>query len=105
MPTFLSRNRCRSLWKAGVTAVGNHAKAVDVGFIKAVRHAVDAALKWQVGARMHQLRRLGLQDRLALILTVLEVRDHEPGHVIAGCCNATCGRGADELISVRLVFA
>jgi hypothetical protein len=46
---------------------------------------------------MHQLRGLGPKDLLTVILSVLQVGDHEARHVVARRRKAARGSRADEL--------
>ena len=55
------------------------------------------------GSRVHRFRRRFGEDALAVEHAVLEVRDHEFGHIRGTGGDGARGRGVDDLELLRLV--
>ena len=82
-----------------VTAVADDAVAVVVLLVEPQHHAVQR--RNHVGRRfVHHLGRLGLEDAIALVLAVLQMRDHEPRHVLAAGSQAAGRRRDHDLVGL-----
>ena len=86
----------------GVAEVRDHLAAVDVGLEEAELHAVERTDTIGVRTVVHQLRGRRAQDPPAVVLAVLQVRDHEVRHVLAGRGGRARRRRTDVLERLRL---
>src|SRR5438067_1003909 len=63
-----------------ITAVANDVESVTIFFVKTQSHGVDGGIHTKL-ARVHHLRCLRLQDASIAVPAVLQMGDHECGHV------------------------
>ena len=92
----------RGVEVVGVAQVTDDLAPVDVGLEEAQLHAVQRRQHRQRTV-VHHLGRLGLEDAVAVVLAVLQVRDHEMRHVLAAGGERAGRRGTDDLIRPRLL--
>ena len=94
---FLEEQVQGGVEELGVAQMRDHFASIDIGFEKAQLHPVEGRQDAQRTV-VHLLRRLGAQNPVAVILAVLQLRDHEVRHVF-GRADANAPAGDAPTIS------